>query len=77
MGTSLGATAKCEVHKMDAIGVDNCELPSTAMGFCAHVCRVVPELKSMPCFPEGTCLEKGTVPFLGFIRQDHTKLYNK
>jgi len=64
MATGLSATAKCQVHEMDAVGVDDRELPSTAMQFCTRVRRVVPELKSIPCFPQGACLEKGPVPFL-------------
>lgn len=64
MATGLGAAAKRQVYEMDAVGVDDCEFSSTAMGFCTRVCRMMPELKSMSRFLKGACLEKGTVPFL-------------
>ena len=64
MVTGLGAAAKCQVYEMDAVGVENCEFPSTVMGFCARVCRVMPELENISRFPEGACLKKGAVPFL-------------
>ena len=62
---------------MDTISVDDRELPSTAEGFRAYVRWMVSQLKGMARFLEGTCLEKGTIPFLGITCQDHTELYRE
>ena len=64
MVDSLRARTESQFHKMNPVGMDDCERLSTALRVCTRVCRVVPKLENMTGLTERALLKIGTVPFL-------------
>ena len=62
----LGALAKCEIHMMYPVGVEDGEWPSASLGVCAPIGGVVAKLQNITGFSERGPLKIEAVPLLQF-----------